>query len=369
MKIKEVSAIPLEIPIDEPYRIANVEFKYAYATIVQIVTDDGIIGIGECTTRLSPKTTQSIIEDILKPIIIGRDPLDVEAIWNDMYKTMRGRGHSRGFFIEGIAGIDIAIWDILGKHYGLPIAKLLGGYNRDKVEVYASSLMHKNIKTLEGEAENLIEKGFKGIKLKIGQGLEKDIENVRRIRGVIGDDVKLMVDANSYYHASAAISLGRHLEKYGVYWFEEPVPTDDIHGYEKLNRVLDIPIAGGESEFTAFGFRDLLEKDALDIVQPNIARAGGFTECRKIATLASIYNKFYAPHTGMSSAVCIIASLHLAAAAPNFLIYEYMILDNPLLRIFNEPMPQMIDGYVEIPKKPGLGYSLNEKMIRKYIIP
>jgi len=368
MKIKDVKVISLEVPMEEPYKIANVKFNNAYATIVKIITNDGITGIGECIARVSPRIAESIVDDFLKPILIGRDPLDFEALWHDMYEIMRGRGHSRGFFIEAIAGIDIAIWDIIGKYHNLPIVKVLGGYNKKKIEVYASSLMHKDIKTLEKEAENLVKKGYKGIKLKIGRGIEKDIENIARIRNVIGYDIKLMVDANSYYRASEAIRLGSRMKEFDIYWFEEPVPTEDIHGYEKINKTLDIPIAGGESEFTAFGFRDLLERDAIEIVQPNIARAGGFTECRKIASLASIYNKYYAPQTGMSSAICMIASMHLAAATPNFLIFEYMILNNPLLHIFKNPIPEAKDGYCEIPNKPGLGYELDENKIKKYII-
>jgi len=368
MKIKDVKVISLEIPMEEPYKIANVKFNSAYTTIVKIITNNGITGIGECIARVSPKVAESIVNDFFKPILIGRDPLDFEVLWHDMYNMMRGRGHSRGFFIEAIAGIDIAIWDIIGKYHKLPIAKILGGYCNKKIKVYASSLMHKDIKILEKEAENLVERGYEGIKLKIGRGIDKDIENIARIRKVIGYDIKLMVDANSFYRASEAIRLGSKMKEYDIYWFEEPVPTDDIHGYEKINKTLDIPIVGGESEFTAFGFRDLLERDAVEIVQPNVARAGGFTECKKITNLASIYNKYYAPQTGMSSAICMIASMHLAAATPNFLIFEYMILNNPLLDILEEPIPVPKDGYCEVPNKPGLGYELDENKIKKYII-
>jgi len=368
MKIKEVKVISLEIPMKEPYKIANVIFKNAYATIVKITTNDGISGIGECIARVSPKVTESIINDFFKPILIGRDPLDFEVLWKDMYNIMRGRGHSRGFFVEAIAGIDIAIWDIIGKYHKLPIAKLLGGNQNKNIKVYASSLMHKDIKTLEKEAEELVEKGFEGIKLKIGRGIDKDIENIARIRNVIGYDIKLMVDANSYYRASEAIQLGSKMKEYDIYWFEEPVPTDDLNGYEKINKSLDMPIAGGESEFTVFGFRDLLERDAVEIVQPNVARAGGFTECKKITNLASIYNKYYAPQTGMSSAICLVASMHLAAATPNFLIFEYMVLDNPLLNILKNPIPVPKNGYCELSDKPGLGYELDENKINDFIM-
>jgi len=366
MKINDIEVLSLEVPMKEPLKRANGKFDNTYVTIVKIITDNGITGIGECIARISPRITESIVIDFFKPILIGRDPLEFESLWHDMYNMMRGRGHSRGFFIEAIAGIDIAIWDIIGKYHKLPIAKLLGGSSDKQIEVYASSLMHKEIQILEKEAESLVEKGYKAIKLKIGRGIEQDISNIKKIRKVIGYDIKLMVDANSYYKASEAIELSNKMQQYDIYWFEEPVPTDDIHGYERVNKTIGIPVAAGESEFTAFGFRDLLERDALDVVQPNVARAGGFTECKKIIQLASLYNKYYAPQTGMSSGICIIASMHLAAAAPNFLKFEYMYLDNPLLHIFKEPIPEPENSFCKLSGKPGLGYELDEEKIRRY---
>lgn len=368
MKISNLEVLPLEVPMEEAYKIANVKFDNAYVTIIKITTDNGITGIGECIARISPRITESIVKDFFKPILIGRDPLEFETLWQDMYNMMRGRGHSRGFFIEAIAGVDIAIWDIIGKYHKLPIAKLLGGSSKKDIEVYASSLMHKDIKVLEKEAESLVEKGYKAIKLKIGLGIERDISNITRIRKVIGYDIKLMVDANSYYKAFEAIELSEKMKDYDIYWFEEPVPTDDIRGYERVNKTIDIPIAAGESEFTAFGFRDLLERDALDVVQPNVTRAGGFTECKKIIQLAHVYNKYYAPQTGMSSGICIVASMHLSAAASNFLKFEYMYLNNPLLHIFKEPIPEPKDSICSLSEKPGLGYELDEDKIKKYIL-
>jgi len=368
MKISDIKVLSLEVPMEEAYKIANVKFDNAYVTIIKVITDNGITGIGECIARISPKITESIVKDFFTPILIGRDPLEFEALWQDMYYIMRGRGHSRGFFIEAIAGVDIAIWDIIGKYHQLPIATLLGGSSNKEIEVYASSLMHKDINILEKEAESLVDQGYKAIKLKIGLGIEQDISNIARIRKVIGYDIKLMVDANSYYKAFEAIELSEKMKDYDIYWFEEPVPTDDIHGYERINKTISIPVAAGESEFTVFGFRDLLERDALDIVQPNVARAGGFTECKKITQLAYAYNKYYAPQTGMSSGICIIASMHLAAAVPNFLKFEYMYLNNPLLHIFTEPIPEPKNSICKLSEKPGLGYELDNDKIKKYIL-
>jgi L-alanine-DL-glutamate epimerase-like enolase superfamily enzyme len=181
------------------------------------------------------------------------------------------------------------------------------------------------------------------------------------------------VDANCAYDVATAINMGRELEKHKVYWFEEPIPPEDIDGYARLSSSLDIAIAAGETEFTRYGFRDLIAKRAVDIVQPDICRAGGFSECKKIAAMASAYNIPYAPHTGGESAVGIAASIQLSAAIPNFLAYEYMRSDwsethaNPLRNSLTlEPVEKFADGTIEVPDKPGLGIELNEEIVSKY---
>lgn len=366
MKISKVETISLMAEPKVPLRMPNAIISRFYTTIVRISTDDGITGIGECIVRLSPKTTQTIVEELLTPIVIGRDPLDVEGIWWDMFKTMRGRGHSRGFMLEAISGVDMAIWDILGRYHKLPIGKLLGGYGRKKVNAYASSIMLNDISVMEKEAEELLKQGFKAIKVKVGLGVSKDIKIVKAIRNVVGDDIELMVDANSFYDSGSAVLAGKKFEELGVIWFEEPVPPDDIQGYEKISKKLNIQIAAGESEFSVYGIRELLERDCIDIVQPDVSRAGGFTECRKIANLAGAFNKAYAPHTGFSSSICLFASMQLAAYATNFSSYEYMYIDNPLQHILNIPTPKAVDGVIEIPEGYGLGAELDESAVKKY---
>ncbi|MDR2007199.1 MAG: hypothetical protein LBP78_08175, partial [Acidaminococcales bacterium] len=219
------------------------------------------------------------------------------------------------------------------------------------------------------ETEELLRHGFRAIKLKIGQkDLKKDEEAVRIVRETIGKEAFLMLDANSCYDAASAIEAGKLLEKYNIYWLEEPVPADDHNGYKKVSQKLNIRIAGGESEFTARDFNDLLKKNCIDIVQPDVARAGGISECRKIALLADVYNKLYAPHVGMSSAICSFASLHLAAAMPNHLTYEYMFIENPLQKIFNFELLPPVDGKISVPERPGLGIEINEKEIKRYLV-
>jgi L-alanine-DL-glutamate epimerase-like enolase superfamily enzyme len=368
VKITEVEAFSLTAPLKEPWKIAKVVMREMTCTLVKISTDSGIVGVGESLTRLGPEAARAIVDHILKPVLIGADPFDVEVLWEEMFSTMRTRGHNKGFMIEAMSGVDIALWDIMGKAANLPVHKLLGGKARGKVEAYASSLLFKPTDELVAEALDLVEQGYRGIKLKIGQGIQKDAHNVREIRKAIGNDIDLMLDANSGFDAHSAIALGRELEPYNVCWFEEPVPPDDLEGYRKVAQALKISVAGGESEFTRYGFRDLITKGKVAVIQPDVARAGGISEVKKIAIVASLYNLPYCPHTGASGAVCVAASLQLAASIPNFQIFEFMYPPNPLREdILKEPLPPVKDGFIEIPDKPGLGIELDEDKIERYL--
>jgi L-alanine-DL-glutamate epimerase-like enolase superfamily enzyme len=368
MKITNVEAFSLTAPLKEPWKIAKVVIREMTCTLVKISTNAGITGIGESLARLGPEATRAIVDKILKPILIGADPFDVEILWEQMFSALRTRGHHKGFMIEAISGVDIALWDIIGKATNLPVYKLLGGKAREKVEAYASSLLFKETDVLVKEAVELVEEGYRSIKLKIGQGIQKDAHNVKAIREAIGDGINLMVDANSGFDAHNAIALGKELERHHVFWMEEPVPPDDLCGYQKVSRALTIPVAAGESEFTRYGFRDLITQGNIAIVQPDVARAGGISEVKKIAVLASSYNLPYCPHTGASGAVCVAASIQLSAAIPNFLIFEYMYPPNPLREdILKEPLLEVHNGYIQVPDKPGLGIELDEGKVAEYM--
>ncbi len=384
MRITEVEALNLVVPtkVDKkPISLAydehltKIVFDSYKSTLVKITTDDGLTGVGECLAKLTPRDISAFVEDAFRPILIGQDPLDVEPIWEMMYATMRHRGHSKGFMIEAMSGVEIALFDLIGKAMKLPVYKLLGGCYRNRLNAYASSLRLRDTETIIQEAVGYLAQGFTALKMKVGRGEEEDIKRVEAVRDTIGDDIQLTVDANCAYNVATAIRMGRALEKLGVYWFEEPIPPEDIDGYVKISNALDIPIAAGETEFTRYGFRDLIAKRAVDIVQPDICRAGGFLECKKIAAMASAYNIPYAPHTGGESAVGIAASIQLSGAIPNFLAYEYMRSDwsethpNPLRESLTyEPVEKFTDGFIEVPDKPGLGIELNEDIVSKYLV-
>jgi L-alanine-DL-glutamate epimerase-like enolase superfamily enzyme len=233
--------------------------------------------------------------------------------------------------------------------------------------VYASSLLFKPIEELVREAAGLATQGYTAMKLKIGQGAEADLAKVRAIRNALGDGVRLMVDANCAYDTLTALQVGRLLEAEGVAWFEEPIAPELLDGYVALTQALDMPIAGGETEFTRWGFKEILVRHAMDIVQPDIGRVGGVSEARKIAALAGAFDVPVAPHTGASAAVAVAASVQWAAALSNLLIFEYMYPPNPLREeLLVHPLPSPKHGHMDVPQSPGLGIEVDAKALARF---
>ena len=368
MKIVKVEAVPLMAPADRVIAMSQAVIRAFYTTIVRITTDDGIVGIGECMVRTAPSATKSVVDDMLAPVIIGKDPLDVEAIFDQLLKRERHRGHSVGLYMEAISGVDTAIWDIIGKYHGLPVGKLLGGYDRKSVKAYGSSVMLTDIGAMAERAAQLVEQGFRSLKIKIGTNRKNDVAIIRKMRDTVGDEIELMADANSYYGGSVsdAAYVGRALEEADYLFFEEPLYPDNLEDYAALADKLDIAIASGESNFTSLNFRTMLEKRCVEIVQPDVTRCGGITESRRVADLARAFGKQYAPHTGLSSSVCVFATLQLVAWAPNFNTYEYGLFGNPLQRITTKPIPPVVNGEVAIPQEPGIGCELDEDCVERY---
>lgn len=367
MKITKVEAIPLMAPADRVIAMSQATIRAFYTTIVRITTDDGITGIGECMVRTAPSATKSVVDDMLTPVIIGKDPLDVEAIFDQLLKKERHRGHSTGLYMEAISGVDTAIWDIIGKYHKMPVGKLLGGYDRKSVKAYGSSVMLTDIEAMADRAHELVEQGFRSMKIKVGTDRKNDAAIIHRMRDVVGDEIELMADANSYYGlVGDALYVGRAMEEADYLFFEEPMYPDNLEDYATLAGKLDIAIAAGESNFTSLNFRTMLEKRCVEIVQPDVTRCGGITESRRIADLARAFNKQYAPHTGLSSSVCVFATLQLVAWAPNFNTYEYGLFGNPLQRITTKPIPPVVNGEVAIPQEPGIGCELDEDCVERY---
>jgi len=354
--------------------------QYAYSDrtllLCRIEASDGNVGWGE---SFGPAIVhKAIIDNYYAPIIIGRSPFDNEIIWEILYNKFRDHGQ-KGVSVEAISAIDIALWDLKGKIVQLPIWALMGGKSYDKVMPYATGLYRRRgpgeINNLAKEAISYVEQGFRAIKLKIGFGEEYDIAAVKSVRNAIGNDIEMMVDANHAYNSTEAIRIGKEIEQYDIAWFEEPVPPEDIGGYKEVKSKLSIPIAGGEAEFTRFGFHNLINERAVDILQPDCCVTGGFSEFQKIITLATINNIQIIPHI-WGSAIALFAGLHCALTTPYFppRLYPSIIrLEfDQTTNIFRSNLAMnpliMKDGYIEAPTNPGLGIDINIDLINRYRI-
>lgn len=371
MKIVRLDAIPLVAPLPRVLRTAQDAKSSVSVVLVRIETDDGVVGWGEVIGRWTPRSYASIVSDLLAPHVVGRDPFHVEALWAEMSDTLYGRGG--GMLAEAIAGVDIALWDVMGRSLGVPIHRLLGGVGRVTLSAYASSIMVEGMDETRLAAEQLGASKFKAVKLKVAGDLERDLQRVALVRSILGPDTRLFVDVNWGYTVDEALAFGRRAASYDIGWLEEPLRPHDREGYIRLGRRSEIPIAAGESEYTAVGLRDLVASQSLSYVQPDVTRAGGITETRRIAQLAQAFDVRYAPHVGFSGAVCVAATIQLAAAAGNFYAIETMVIPNPLREALTlEPVGSEAqltdDGQIPVPIGPGLGIDLDLDAIERFRI-
>jgi L-alanine-DL-glutamate epimerase-like enolase superfamily enzyme len=340
---------------------------FGRSIFVQVFTDEGITGIGECSPmHVQSGVIQQFVNGLLRPICVGQTPLEIDKLWTTMFYRPYKLG-VMGAHLSAIAGIDIALWDILGKVTGLPICTLLGGAYRDKVRMYAS-LGGGAGRTPDQQArvvEEHLDKGFTAIKIRMDWGYqvdvdpEKDWAMFRECKKLTGDAIPLSFDANNGYSPSTAIAQGRLFESLGIYHFEEPVMVDDYAGYAQVAHALDVPISGGEHEYTRWQFRDLIERAQVDIIQPDVVKCGGISEMRKIAALGEAHHKHFLPHQtqptiGTAANLHFIASLR-DATRPQ----EFTGVNEKLNGLFKEPL-EFKDGHIAIPMKPGLGLELDE---------
>ncbi|MEW8144039.1 MAG: mandelate racemase/muconate lactonizing enzyme family protein, partial [Candidatus Thiodiazotropha endolucinida] len=281
--------------------------------------------------------------------------------------------------VQSLSAIDIALWDIKGKATGKPVYQLMGGAVRNQLTPYATGMYRRytenEIIESTGEALSYAERGFKALKIKIGFGAEYDLKLVQSIRKTVGEEIQIMVDANHAYNAAAAISIGRELEQMNISWFEEPVPPEDLAGYQEVKSKLTVPISGGEAEFTRYGFQHLINNRCVDIVQPDCTITGGFSELSKIITLCSLANVQCFPHI-WGSGIALAAGIQAAVSLPDFppslepapVYLEYDQTSNIFRKELAEGIPEMKNGTMSIPVKPGLGIDINEEIIRKYSV-
>jgi D-galactarolactone cycloisomerase len=374
MKITAVRAHVLEAKLSEPFAYSRAWYDTRSAMLVEIETDAGLTGWGEC---YGPARMTAAVVQGVAPWLIGEDPLRTGVLWQRIYARLRDHGQ-KGVVIQGLSGVDIALWDIKGKHFGVPAYQLLGGALRTQVQAYATGLYRRKsgdpIRYLAEEAAGYVADGFKAVKLKVGFGVEEDAAVTRAVRAAIGPDVALMVDANHAFDAVAAIRLGRMIEPHDIGWFEEPVPPEDLAGYRAVKAALSIPIAGGECEFTRFGFRDLLVSRAVDIVQPDTCAAGGLSECKKIADMSEAFGVRYNPHV-WGTGIAIAASLQLLAVLPSHTpaslaplepLLEFDRTEHPIRQaILTQPI-EHAGGTVRVPDGPGLGIEIDRAALERF---
>jgi L-alanine-DL-glutamate epimerase-like enolase superfamily enzyme len=377
MKVTDIETMVLEIELAQPTwsaaTLSPLSTSKSIATraalVIRVSTDEGLVGIGQAHAGgglIAPVRTA--IEQVIQPYVVGQDPFMVESIWDKVYQGTFLNGR-KGVIIAALSGVDVALWDIMGKAAGQPVYKLLGAC-RDKALGYATGGFYapgKTVAALADEISGYAARGFKAAKIKLGlMSVKEDMQRARAVREAVGDGMRLMADANRSYDVKTAIRVARQLEELGYEWLEEPICPDDVEGSTLVTASTSIAIAGYETENTSRGFRDLIARRAVDVVQTDLIWNGGFTECRKIAAIANAWNMPVVPHA-YASAVPIVAGLHLVGSAPNASLMELDQTPNPLIsELFTERFDIDADGYVAIPTKPGLGVELNEEAIRRY---
>ena len=335
-------------------------------TVVKIETDTGIIGWGEAQSPVSPNTSATIIKDIVTPLTIGKNIFDVEAIWHKNYAAKRERGHYTGFYIDAICGVDIAIWDAIGKALNMPTAQAMGGIHRNKVSLY-NGIGGTIPEEVADQAEWSVSKGYKYLKMHLKEDIDNTIEIVTKVRERVGESIGLMLDVHMGFDTFNAIKLGKELEKINLLWLESPSDPIDIPGLCEISRSLDLPIANGEWTRTKYEMREIFEKRAYDISMPDIARTG-LTGGKQIATIAELYNIPISPHVGGGGIVSIAATLQYSLGIPNFLIMEHSEQGNAVKSMFlSEPFDAK-NGQYSLPNKPGLGIEVDENKLEKFKI-
>ena len=338
--------------------------------VVEIFTDDGLVGIGNAA--LAPQVTKQVIDLYLKPLLIGKDPWDIEFLWQHMYRKTMAFGR-RGIGMVAISAVDIALWDLLGKSAKQPVYRLLGGRTKARIPVYASRLYSVELNDVADEAKRYKAEGYKAMKLRFGwgptdgaAGMQRNLNLVRTVRETVGDGIDVMADAYMGWTLDYAKRMLPLLEPFNLRWLEEPVIPDDVHGYAELKSYGRIPIAGGEHEFTSYGFRDLLEARALDYIQFDTNRVGGLTQARKIAALAEAYSVPVIPHAGqMHNYHVVMASLN-SPMAEYFPVVDVEVGNELFWYIFNGE-PKAKDGFINLDESvPGLGLTINEGALKQF---
>ncbi len=366
MKISAVKTHLLRHVLGVPFRSSFSTFRERWACLVEVICDDGTTGWGEC---LGPAAPNAAVVEAMAPLVLGRDPLAIEPIWTELYNQFRDQGQ-RGLALTALSGIDIALWDIAGHHFGVPVYMLGGGAYRTALPAYATGGFamegRDRIEALVEEVLSYRDRGFRATKIKIGYGHEIDVAAIRAARETIGPDMDLMIDANHGYDMVDAIRLGRAAADQAVVWFEEPVVPEQLRSYRDVRTGQPIPVAGGETWHGRSAHAEAIRHRAVDILQPDVCGCGGITEMRKIVAIAETEGVRVVPHV-WGTGVAIAVSLQILAMLPpnpprhatSDPWLEFDQTDNPFrMAVLTDPIT-CTDGKVRVPTGPGLGIEID----------
>jgi D-galactarolactone cycloisomerase len=372
-KIADVKTYVLEAPLSEPFHWSFNRATHRAGCLVEIVADDGTSGWGEC---FGPARLNAAVIDAFKPFLLGMDARATDRIWQQLYNTFRDQGQ-KGLVVTALSGVDIALWDLKGKIFGASCAVLMGGPLRTSVPAYATGTYRTAgmdpLVDIISEVEGYAREGFGAVKLKIGFDVAEDAALIRKARAALGPDIGIMLDANHGYDVVEAVQLGNAVADCDIGWFEEPVVPDDLGSYIEVRNRQPIPVAGGECEFTRWGFRDVLTRRAIDIIQPDTCAAGGLSECKKIADMATAFGVRYAPHV-WGTGIGLATALQLLAVLPDTPprlenrepLLEFDRSEHPFRQAVLKTPIEHENGRVAIPDRPGLGIEIDREAVARF---
>lgn len=384
MRISNIEAFWLRCPIEseKQHRSDYGLLTHFDMTLIVVTADNGLQGFGEAKAAVgssgSCASIVSCIENEIKPQLLGKDAHQITRIWEyvyngtrDHYALSRGRKFPilgrRGLAISALSGVDMALWDLKGKALGTPVTQLLGGSCRDEMQAYASGGW-ANAKEIGAQLTGYVAKGFQGVKMRVGvmdTTVKESVKRVQAARETLPDNVKLMADAHGTFSVPEAKKFCEGVADCDLYWLEEPISPDNRQGTAEVRASTSIPIAAGESEYTAFDMRDMIQLRALDVLQPDCAIVGGITEAMRIAHLAHTYQLELAPHC-WGSAFSFMAGVSVAFAAPSANVIEFSLGGNPMMyNLVNEKI-EVKKGMISAPNKPGLGLTPNWDFVKEY---
>ena len=360
MIISNIKTQIVELPFEKPIKTAIHNMRSVGCVVLTIETNEGLVG--ESYLFALNAVRIKVFDEMIKGLsshLIGKDPQFVEAIWQDIWRAINPTGH-KGITISALSTIDTALWDIVGKAANLPLHRLFGAC-RSKAKTYASGglWLAQSIDELVVEANDFLQQGHRAMKIRLGsQNWRDDVERVKQLRNALGSEVEIMADLNQALKPKQAIKLGRHLEEFDLLWLEEPVPAYDLVGHSEVRQALDIPIASGETEYTRYGMRAMIEAKSMDILMPDLQRIGGLTEMRKTAHLAETYNLPISTHIFTEQSLCVAGSVENCISVEHMPWYA---------ELFNETI-EVVDGYIDIPERPGIGFTFDQSAIKHRLI-